>query len=1207
MNCVEQLYTSARWFCLWDVFPSEKIVCNRVFEELLLSVDPKSSPGYPYVWNGVTTNRQVMDNPVLVEQVRHKFNFLMNCLRRGEQLPQPTVRIFVKPEPHKVEKIRQGRYRLIWALPLEYQLVHRYFFGPSLAAELKNFETIPTKVGMSWARGGAHRIYKSLDDGSEEIADVDKKGWDISCAAWTQWMDCEVRLRLCLNLNPIWDHCVRACYQSLLRSRVIFSDGTVLEQVEDGIVRSGSMITISGNSRMQVILKVLFCVMELGGFVDAKHRVIAIGDDTLERLRGVPARVYQEWLSKYGYTCKEIEIGKLADRTFCSHKFLNFKGAQVPVPVNWDKHCYALTVKERSKMQYYADQCFSLMLEYCFDDEKFRQLRSEVVRVKPAFAYSQDYFQTFMLGLESEQPLPVYSDEAIATMREDPLCRTLVMLLDTSKNSAMPHKIPLVGVHPNPGPQSLRWWVFVFALLFLQMAGADFVLSTAESACFSTQNYTVVFETATFAKIRAIQKEANAIQLASGALGQAVLGTVISNEAHLSKSFYDSYKRHAPKYKPHKGKKLPHQITADTETKPFQTRYELPVPREIGHLPAREIVIAKPTVTNLVTATETMPAKRAKSGGPSDAYAKALVGKVERAVRKSRPRLKRGKPSGSAGTAFQLPQNGATDRQTIRGHDFVTPLFFTGPASAGQQILEGPGQVIYKTQLNPFKLVANSRLRTIMRLWEKFRIRKLQFEIRSVISNSNAGTVLLVYEPNPLEVTPEPTLGQDAPDTRALSKYEAHSNVKIVSVTQKTDRESGKQVPVMFDVNTKLQIGPFGGWFDRDELDIEPLQNTSIGQFFIMVQGAMNCLGSAATGAYTANQNIKWADLIVHYTVDCSVASDELDEDADDPVMSIGVFDQTTGDAFDNPFNLPDEVWTDWDDVGFIGHGSPWPGEPQNGLGLSFTYYPSPSVTRLRIQTYLGNPLNEYGMFIVLENTSLGTAADLGSTATGWLAPGTYSSVQSLNALSGTNAANCLRVGVVAILGPSEPIVLNMGAWTVGTGGSATVGSTCRWQICATAVPYNLFNALDMKKVAAGLATRPMLARDLSRWRRSQLKVKRAPSIKLLRAPLESKDGSGKQRAVDVGAECKVVKSPISSDTDGALREPRGADQGWVKVPVSDDRQPAVALSQGVVMQQERGPIGSQTSGIRDSSGPSAERPAIFSSWGEFSRARLGR
>lgn len=365
-----------------------------------------SSPGYPYAWQGVSTNRQIFENPELKNVVRQRYLELWRTIREGKELPKPMVRIFVKNEPHKLKKIRERKYRLIWALPLEWQLLHRTAFGASLASEQANHEKIPTKDGLSLIRGGANRFVSDIDDGTDKIGDRDLEGWDLSTPEWLLRDDCEVRKRLCLNPSPFMMDLLDRCYSSLLLVDVIFSDGTIISQEIPGIVKSGGFITLSGNSRMQVLLKILYCNEKCGGFVEQKHKVAAVGDDSLERMHGIVPSEFQQWLTEHGFKCKDFNVGRMSEMTFCSHKFVKYGVSWVPVPTNWMKHQFSLSCKPKGNLQFFREQLSSLMLEYAFDDEVFPQLNSTLTQVDPSYTFSQEWAKEFVLGFESKSKRP---------------------------------------------------------------------------------------------------------------------------------------------------------------------------------------------------------------------------------------------------------------------------------------------------------------------------------------------------------------------------------------------------------------------------------------------------------------------------------------------------------------------------------------------------------------------------------------------------------------------------------------------------------------------------------------------------------------------------------------------------------------------------------------------------------------------------------
>lgn len=407
LDIAERLYSKARYFA--RVIPRDRAGQLALAKEMVRKLNSKASPGAHWVWMGVSVNRQFLDNPKLEEQLIEAFLILLNKCIKGEDLPLPIVRLFIKDEPHKLKKLTDGIYRLIWALPAEYQMLHRVYLGESLDSEIEHHEYIPSKVGMSFVRGGAHRTYINLDDGTDRIADSDKSSWDMTVPVSLINLERDLRWRRCMNAEETanvdygnFKFGFDQCYRTLSQSFVAFSDGTLLFQEEPGMVRSGGLITISGNSAMQVLLKICYCVERFGDFDEVRHKIMAVGDDVIERLHGIDVSDYQGWLTDKGYKVKHIKVGKMSEMEFCSHSFTSFHGTVVVKPTNWLKHRFMLFFKERNQHQFFGMQCFSLAAEYAFNDEVFPQLHEQLRKLEPRLAYSRQRFMNFITGYESK-------------------------------------------------------------------------------------------------------------------------------------------------------------------------------------------------------------------------------------------------------------------------------------------------------------------------------------------------------------------------------------------------------------------------------------------------------------------------------------------------------------------------------------------------------------------------------------------------------------------------------------------------------------------------------------------------------------------------------------------------------------------------------------------------------------------------------------
>jgi len=1157
LDTVEGLYTKGRWFALFDVFPTDK-QCRELCLDLLLQIDPKSSPGYPYIWQGVTSNQQVIDSDSLTEQVCAEFIYLMGFLRRGEQLPPPTVRLFVKPEPHKIEKIREGRLRLIWAMPLAYQLIHRYFFGPSLAAELANFEDIPTKVGMAWVRGGAHRIFKSLDDGSDEIADVDKRSWDLSVPAWLIWLDYECRWRLCLNPNPIWEHCLKACYQSLLVSRVIFSDGTILVQDVGlpGIVRSGSMITISGNSRMQVILKVLFCVEEHKIYDPVRHKLIAIGDDTLERMRGIPVAQYQDWLKRYGFKCKEISLGSMSTRVFCSHGFKQHKGVWVPVPQNWEKHCYMLTRKERKKLQFYPEQLLSMMLEYCFVDDKFKQLRDEMARVKPDYCYSQQMFQSLMLGLESPAFLPALSDDTLLTVARDPLCRPLVSAVLHSKADAMPFLLQLVNVELNPGP---RFWQLLIITLFFVSASAtykDFMVS-ADGTCFRANVY--VAETEGLKNLL-FHKDSGY------SAPPRILDPLLRP---LARAFDSDFSKTL-------GSIIPRDIGA------FFTpsRFNEPL-----HDQKRETSIVMPKHQGKSKASQRKQAL-GKAKRIVKTIAKTEAKAVVQAVKHSALRQKKTKRGGGK-LAFLQANRFNMDTARFGGRDLVAKIVLSPAAANSTSGKDVAGTVLYSTQIRPHQMIPNVRLARLMSLFMKWRLLKARFTFKSALPpGSNAGTMLFVHDPDPNEVIPTQYA---APTAGTLSNYDSHT-VKSLVPMAKAPHDFKGEFSDYLNLSPNLAKGPSGGFFMVDPENLATPVENSMGQFAIFVQDAHNILGASA---YLPTQAYEIGSLFFEYDIEVQTASDNSN-------LAGGYFyaqgNYNVGDHYSNFYRGANIAFTPTamlplNAVNFPGLSNPVNGIQMTGLwnGTAF---------------YLGFP--ESGVYLItLQMPNIGAVADLGTAGTGFGAmthvavAGSQGSVlhqHTTYSNSTTVTGGSVGPALQAVVDCEDPELdfFNTG-YVVGTGGSATATAFSFMEMRVVALPPEV-TTLFRKQMRAQRAeekaledTKPKLEAMFTEFlRKSGIDL---PAQTLLHGKSEQRGDEFLSRSIADLADLGEVKQPeLPPHKSQPLRAVGGS--GWLKIRGdSGSEQSAVQLPQRVPDKPERSTDGRETPRIRDGDRPAAREP----------------
>jgi len=307
----------------------------------------------------------------------------MNSLLQGKDESDP-ARIFVKREPHKKEKIEAKRWRLIWGVSWLDQVIDSVLFDASLDAEIDNHERIPSKPGWSWVNGGMDKMAREIYRGRKEIAETDKTSWDFTVPKWIYDWDLERRQRLCLDwgTDARFEFLFQKRYELLSMGSIVFSDGTVYQQMEPGIVRSGSKLTISLNSASQVMLKISAALDITGEFDWQRDMIFTMGDDTLERL-GFDKEAYKGWLVERGFIIKRCEVDHLEGAEFCSHRFRDKNGFWAYEPANWNKHVFRLKYPEDKKKDVLAETLSSLRIEYFFCDKEYALLTEKLIQIAP--------------------------------------------------------------------------------------------------------------------------------------------------------------------------------------------------------------------------------------------------------------------------------------------------------------------------------------------------------------------------------------------------------------------------------------------------------------------------------------------------------------------------------------------------------------------------------------------------------------------------------------------------------------------------------------------------------------------------------------------------------------------------------------------------------------------------------------------------------
>jgi hypothetical protein len=152
------------------------------------------------------------------------------------------VRVFVKNEPHSQKKVKQGRWRLIFAVSLVDQVIERIMCSAQNNAEIDGWKRCPSAPGLSLQ---SDENLKDLHDhvvrlaGGKPLAEADVTGWDWSVKEWELVFDGEIRIRLG-GMQGFAAQVMRARVLCASRSVYCMPDGKLLAHKNGGVQISGS-------------------------------------------------------------------------------------------------------------------------------------------------------------------------------------------------------------------------------------------------------------------------------------------------------------------------------------------------------------------------------------------------------------------------------------------------------------------------------------------------------------------------------------------------------------------------------------------------------------------------------------------------------------------------------------------------------------------------------------------------------------------------------------------------------------------------------------------------------------------------------------------------------------------------------------------------------------------------------------------------------
>lgn len=291
-------------------------VTAREISEVLMGVNNKSSPGYPYFHHADSKGKyKQIKSHDLVGLVRDRITVL--CETRPEDFSKLTgkelvelgiadlVKVHIKNEPTPIEKLNKKRARIIMVESFATEVTTKLLFGPQTKIEIANWERNPSKPGFGASTDEqSARLYNSVHD-PDNACDSDMSGFDWSMSTWMFDMAIDTHLEQVGAVDgSIYANACRNLIHILGNSVYLTSNGDMVELEEPGVMNSGSALTSWLNSRIRYML----------GILAGHSHVITMGDDAVHDWIPNATEAYE----KLGLRLKNFDNQGVGCFNFCS-------------------------------------------------------------------------------------------------------------------------------------------------------------------------------------------------------------------------------------------------------------------------------------------------------------------------------------------------------------------------------------------------------------------------------------------------------------------------------------------------------------------------------------------------------------------------------------------------------------------------------------------------------------------------------------------------------------------------------------------------------------------------------------------------------------------------------------------------------------------------------------------------------------------------
>jgi hypothetical protein len=323
--------------------------CISLCASVINSVPRDSSPGYPLSAFYATSGEAIEMEEQLILQVSGARLYLMMLLDIIDiqdadrfmtlRLRDP-VSTFIKEEPHPKRKAELRKWRTICAISLGDQIVERAMFMHFVDNIKARYPDLSSAIGIGFTDEQigefADKVVSRIPK-DHILYSSDISGFE-SCISITMLYLVTVCVFLCI---PGIYHSRLNAYRRTMDLWVsftaqpiyYFNDGTLYQQLEQGLMPSGRFMTTGGNTLMRLLLAAI---------VKSKAPTAA-GDDCLEALSD--ALKTKESYEKLGLNMRDYKTHGNESFEFCSHRYFKDKGQWKAELLSWPKAFYKLVTK----------------------------------------------------------------------------------------------------------------------------------------------------------------------------------------------------------------------------------------------------------------------------------------------------------------------------------------------------------------------------------------------------------------------------------------------------------------------------------------------------------------------------------------------------------------------------------------------------------------------------------------------------------------------------------------------------------------------------------------------------------------------------------------------------------------------------------------------------------------------------------------------